>query len=366
MPIRPSLLAASAAIACLSAPVAAQGVYVEEHYEEVGVDHPPLPEHVVEEEVVYIPGDVDVAAQPVHQPVHQPGSYHGAWDGAWQGTETYSGTFDGTFTNIQGETVDADYQGTWIGGDRFISDEGRVIYRHGSSGWREDALGEGEQHIERRYIRRAVIQGEHGSHGHHATPPARRFAYSAEQRQAWISQCVALNNRNGYMRYPEYVEEEHRDGNGGLIGGILGAIVGGVAGNRIADDDRLAGTLIGAGVGGLAGAVIGSAVDSDEADHYRYREPEFDDAAYWTSYCEAYLQNYENGYGLPTTVQPMHVMHMQAAPMMQQHRHDANCGHLRRVYVTEEVVEPRPHHPHHPPRIERVIEPRPGKITRID
>lgn len=65
-------------------------------------------------------------------------------------------------------------------------------------------------------------------------------------REGWLTEC----------------REQYGDGKekGGILGSLLGAIAGGVIGNRVADSERLAGTLIGAGVGGLAGLAIGSAI----------------------------------------------------------------------------------------------------------
>lgn len=103
---------------------------------------------------------------------------------------------------------------------------------------------------------------------HHRAPP------EAFDRDAWLDDCrdTYRSGRNG--------------GSGGVGGGILGAIAGGVIGNRVADGDRLAGTLIGAGVGGLAGLAVGSVIDAATRK---------DDAR---EYCEAYLDRYmAGGYG---------------------------------------------------------------------
>ncbi len=197
------------------------------------------------------------------------------------------------------------------------------------------------------------------------------FGYSAEERAEWISQCRALRS-DGHR----YANIEDDDGDGGIIGGLLGAIAGGIIGNRVADGERLAGTLIGAGVGGLAGAVIGSALDQDD-DEVVYTEGE-----HGFDYCEAYLLNYERGYGLPqpaishtaiVTMQPMHGAHG--------HRHTADC-HPQQTYTTmqtrtrqyvvvEEVeveVEAEAEAPavEAPPVIERNIPPRPrGKVQTV-
>ena len=91
------------------------------------------------------------------------------------------------------------------------------------------------------------------------------------EREQWLEECRRrIDGRNKKER-------------GGIIGGLLGAITGGIIGNRVADGDRLAGTLIGGGVGGLAGAAIGSLVDGKD-----------DDAGYD---CEAAFDNYLNQNG---------------------------------------------------------------------
>lgn len=110
---------------------------------------------------------------------------------------------------------------------------------------------------------------------HYRPMPASHGAYPRMpadfDRRAWLDDC-----REGY-RNP-------RRGNDGAVGGgILGAAVGGVIGNRVADGNRLAGTLIGAGVGGLAGLAIGSAL-SGSGDRRRAREA-----------CEAWLDDYMAG-----------------------------------------------------------------------
>lgn len=125
-------------------------------------------------------------------------------------------------------------------------------------------------------------------HPHHAQPYPQGYPqpYSAAyagppmppqpafDREAWLEDCRA--------RYRD--DRGRRDG--GIGGGILGAAVGGVIGNRVADGDRLAGTLIGAGVGGIAGAVLGSVIGGS-GDRRRVADE-----------CEAWLDRYmEGGYG---------------------------------------------------------------------
>ncbi len=197
-----------------------------------------------------------------------------------------------------------------------------------------------------------VRRGHHrrGHHrGRHAMQPQTpRLAYGPAERAEWLAQCRSLHAR---PVEPVYFYEDENDADEGLIGGLLGAVVGGVIGNRVNDSDRLLGTVIGAGAGGLAGAVIGSVIDGlgDDADerpvaHYADEEPRFD-------YCEAYLLNYERGYGTPVQVAYAPVMMVPVAqqPMQRQ-------VHQRRYRMIEEEVEveapTRDHHIRHvtPPR----------------
>ncbi|QUL37289.1 hypothetical protein [Erythrobacter sp. JK5] len=78
---------------------------------------------------------------------------------------------------------------------------------------------------------------------------------------------------------------------GGIIGGLLGAVAGGLIGNRVADGDRLAGTLIGAGTGGLAGVLLGNLVGGGKMND-RYD-------------CEAALDGYLSQYGQPGAARVM-------------------------------------------------------------
>lgn len=143
------------------------------------------------------------------------------------------------------------------------------------------------------YESREVVRDVYQDGG---APAAPRLAYGAAERAEWLSQCRALHARPEYDGYgDDYGDEDDRDG--GLIGGLIGAVTGMFAGNRIADGNRLLGTAIGAGVGGLAGAVIGSVIDGQDDDD---RRPVYNgDDGYAFDYCEAYLLNYERGYGVP-------------------------------------------------------------------
>ncbi len=113
----------------------------------------------------------------------------------------------------------------------------------------------------------------HRQQGYHYPAPQSGYAPLPADfdREAWLDDC-----REGY-RNPR------RRNSGAVGGGILGAAVGGVIGNRVADGNRLAGTLIGAGVGGLAGLAIGSAI-AGSGDRRRAREA-----------CEAWLDDYMAG-----------------------------------------------------------------------
>lgn len=188
----------------------------------------------------------------------------------------------------------------------------------------------------------AVLEGDGtaahaGRHGQHhgrqhpapAHPQAPRLAYGAAERAEWLSQCRALHTRP--VEPVAYYED---DADEGLIGGLLGAVVGGVIGNRVNDGDRLLGTVIGAGVGGIAGAAIGSVIDglADDADEREVvqapEEPRFD-------YCEAYLLNYERGYGTPTQIAYAPVMLAPAAQAPLRPHHEQR----RRYRVIEEEIE---------------------------
>lgn len=182
----------------------------------------------------------------------------------------------------------------------------------------------------------------HHRRAEHRYPGARssapQLAYSPEERAQWLAQCRALRADDVQPAY--YVEEERR--NGGLIGGILGAVTGGIVGNRVADGDRLLGTVIGAGMGGVAGAVIGSVIDNADRRRDEQRAAEAAAASYAPAfdYCEAYLLNYERGYGVPAQMAYAPVAMVPVAQYQPQaHRPQA----MRHRVIEEEVlVEPAP------------------------
>ena len=273
-----------------------------------------------------------------------------------------TGDWDGTFVDIGGATIYGDFGGTWIGEDRFVTDEGRMLYLDDEGMWREDAMGEGEYRVERRVIRRDLPRREVAAH----SGPV--LGYTAEERAAWIAQCVSLHDRSAYELYSDpYYRHRDNDGNGGLIGGLLGAVVGGFAGNRIDDDgNRLAGTLIGAGIGGVAGAVIGAAIDRDDEryDDYGYYDDEvyYDNAAYYANYCNAYLTNYERGYGVPGQVQAVPVT-MVATPARTARR--ALPRELHIEVIEQEIAAERPTYRAEPAPVSRRTAPRPVKTQPI-
>ena len=187
---------------------------------------------------------------------------------------------------------------------------------------------------------RGRMGGHHGG-PHHGMAPAGppQLAYSPAERAEWLGQCRALRAQEQQVVYAD----DRRNHDGGILGGVVGAVAGGVIGHEVRNRHRLVGTLLGAGIGGIAGAVLGSVIDSatdhdhGDRDVAQPEEPGFD-------YCEAYLLNYERGYGTPQMAYaPVMMVPVAQAPMMQQ-RHTA-----RRVIVEEEVeVEAEaPHHRRH-------------------
>ncbi len=223
----------------------------------------------------------------VSGPVDASTAYGPGWEAEAAAGASYSDAGAAVVQEYYSDPVVADIDG-------YVPD-----YVYESDSEYEDYPADGE----RRRIYRTVERHEE----------APRFAYMADQREEWLSQCRAL--RAGYDQ-PYYYEEEDDD-NGGIIGGLLGAVAGGVIGNRVGSKgDRLAGTLIGAGLGGLAGAVIGAAIDGGDDDDDRY----YADEGYGFDYCEAYLLNYERGYGVAgqATYAQVAMVPVAQQPMQQQ------------------------------------------------
>ena len=88
---------------------------------------------------------------------------------------------------------------------------------------------------------------------------------SVLERDQWIAECE--------RRVQGRERKEKRGINGGVVG------------NRVADGDRLLGTIVGGGIGGLAGAAIGGAFDGDEGEYRDYD-------------CEAALDSYLSNYSI--------------------------------------------------------------------
>jgi len=231
---------------------------------------------------------------------------------------------------------DYDEDDTYEGGDYEVE-------AHDGADW--DGPPEG-YHTARRTMHR---RGPH----HAERSQAPRLAYTAAERDEWLAQCRSLHARQDAAVY----YEEDDDSDGGLIGGIIGAVTGGFAGNRIADGDRLLGTIVGAGVGGLAGAVMGSVIDDRDDDDDRLAYVEDD---YGFDYCAAYLQNYERGYGTPGQVAYAPVM---MVPVAQGPHHAERRTSYRVIEEEVEVDADRPARRH----IRRAMPAREqGKLTRTN
>ena len=119
----------------------------------------------------------------------------------------------------------------------------------------------------------AEYEGESHQYGY-APAPAHGYAPAPAvfERDQWLDECERRTSGRGNRE------------KGGIIGGLLGAIAGGIIGNRVADSERLGGTLIGAGVGGIAGVVLGSLIGGGRNDRGDYD-------------CEAALDGYLSQYG---------------------------------------------------------------------
>lgn len=299
MSIRPALLLASAATLGLTAPATAQ----DDRYAGVHAEHRPQTTERYE------------------------GSYDGEWEGSYAEDGSWHGEWTGTYTDVEGRTVDASYHGVFHGEHRFISDDGHVL-SHNGHGWHEE-------------------------HGEHHGP---RFAYTEEERNQWLADCQFLMADAGGF------DDDDDDVDGAFLGGVIGAIGGGIAGNRIADGDRLLGTVVGAGLGGLAGAAIGSILDSDGDGEYSRNE------IYAARYCDAYLRRHELGGG-----QWAYGQGVMMVPVSSGHRRNcSSCGGNTVRIVEEEWVEREERHVHRPQRQRRVVRraaPAPverGKRNRAD
>lgn len=288
----------------------------------------------------------DYALEPLDTVFGDSGRWDGAWDGGWVDGETWRGMWHGTFTDLDGNSVETRYRGTFIGDSGFVSEDGRYLVHSADAGWRED-VGRPD---------RASGYGR-GMRQTHAGGPV--LGYSFAEREAWLADCRAIYLGDAYFT----ADERERGGNGGLIGGVLGAVAGGIAGNRIASGERLAGTLIGAGVGGLAGLAIGALIgrggDDREAER---RELLLREQATVAEYCESYLRRYEaGGYGSahmyavqPQTVSLVRTVRMVPADGTGTRRQCTTC---REIVQEERIEEPR-----QPAR--RSIAPRPAPQPR--
>lgn len=156
----------------------------------------------------------------------------------------------------------------------------------------------------------------HGKEAHHYN--RRRFAYTLAERNQWLSDCQFLMADAGGF-------DDAGDENGARGGGLIGAIGGGIIGNRIAEDERLLGTVVGAGIGGLSGAAIGAALDSDGDGALSRNEV-------WAArYCDAYLRRHELGGG-----EFGHAQQAVLVPVSSGHRR--GCGHCRSTVIIEEEI----------------------------
>ena len=303
MPIRPALLLAGAAALAVSTPALAQ----DDRYAGVHADH-----HADSGE-------------------RYDGQYDGSWEGEWDSDNTWHGEWTGTYTDAEGYTVDANYHGVFHGEHRFVSDDGHVL-SHDGRGWHESHDG-----------------GHHGDH--HSGQQGPRFAYTEEERNQWLSDCQFLMADAGGYDDDDDVDEA-------FLGGLIGAVGGGILGNRIADDDRLLGTVVGAGLGGLAGAAIGSILDSDGDGDYSRNE------IYAARYCDAYLRRHELGGG--EWAYGQQVMLVPVSGHRNRRSGCNSCG--TTTTVTEEEWVEVEEHAHRPRRrarhVTRRAEPAPAPVQR--
>lgn len=120
----------------------------------------------------------------------------------------------------------------------------------------------------------AQTTGYHSAPAYGYAPAGYAPASSVFAREDWIEECERRTSGRGDRE------------KGGIIGGLLGAIAGGIIGNRVADGERLGGTLIGLGTGGIAGALLGSLIGGGRDERGDYD-------------CEAALDSYLSQYGYP-------------------------------------------------------------------
>ena len=221
-------------------------------------------------------------------------------------------------------------------GSEWVSEESQAgaSYAHGDYGSTYD---EDDGEWQDRPARPMHHMRHAGHHPRMAPGQPRQLAYSAEERAEWLSQCRTLH---ASYDEPVYVDRDG-DGNADMIGSVVGAVAGGVIGHEVARrGDRLAGSLIGAGLGGLAGLAVGALIDGlgdDEDERYVAvpQEPGFD-------YCEAYLLNYERGYGTPQQMAYAPVMMMPVAqgagmPMQSQYFICGNLPLVSLAYILKTV-----------------------------
>ena len=110
------------------------------------------------------------------------GNHDGEWQGHWREGNSWRGTWNGTYTTHDGEVLDSEYDGTFVGEGRFVGDDGHVLAL-GNDGWREPD-GDYEVHIER-------------NHMDIAASPGGMLGYSLAEREAWLSDCRLLMSNQG-------------------------------------------------------------------------------------------------------------------------------------------------------------------------
>ncbi|MEE4201207.1 hypothetical protein [Erythrobacter sp.] len=140
----------------------------------------------------------------------------------------------------------------------------------------------------RRIERRAPVAPAYEAYGIAPAPaPYPNAAYSYAPNYAYGTPGQVVTRQQWLAECERRIAGRSDRERGGIIGGLLGAITGGIIGNRVADGDRLAGTLIGVGTGGLAGVLLGNLIGGG-----RDEEGEYD--------CEAALDAYLTQPAIPT------------------------------------------------------------------